>query len=412
MARDRSGVRVRVVVIGDIGVLGDMIHIGDEAMFEAAAVQLRARGATQITAISANPAESAARYGVDAVAPIGFGGLDRTASEKRMASVIRLASGDIAGPAFAPDDPARAVIDAVAQAEGVLIAGGGNMSSVWPMHIYERATLGAIAAARGIPLVITGQTIGPELTADDERILAALLSSAAAVGVRESASLELCRRIGVTAPLHAGVDDASFLVGAGLDTPTAPPYCVVTLANHIAGADREQFLSSAAALLDYVAEATGLAIVFFAHFASLNGRSAGDSVVHEQVLARMASPASVAPTTDARAAAHLARNASLVVTSRYHPAVFAAPAGVPVLGIAVDEYTTVKLTGALGNFGQSGVLPLADLLAGHGPAAAMDLWEERDSIRTASATLAAARSREMDEWMTRVANLLGASGAN
>jgi len=121
----------------------------------------------------------------------------------------------------------------------------------------------------------------------------------------------------------------------------------------------------------------------------------------------MASPASVAPTTDARAAAHLARNASLVVTSRYHPAVFAAPAGVPVLGIAVDEYTTVKLTGALGNFGQSGVLPIADLLGGGGPALALSLWQKRDSIRTSSIATAAARSREMNEWVTRVAHLLG-----
>jgi len=79
-----------------------------------------------------------------------------------------------------------------------------------------------------------------------------------------------------------------------------------------------------------------------------------------------------------------------------------------VLGIAVDEYTTVKLTGALGNFGQSGVLPLADLLAGHGPAAVLGLWQDRDSIRRATAAAAEARSREMDEWMSRVAQLLGA----
>ena len=61
----------RIVVIGDIGVVDGMIHIGDEAMFEAAVDALRERGITDITGISTTPAESAERYKISAIRTLG-----------------------------------------------------------------------------------------------------------------------------------------------------------------------------------------------------------------------------------------------------------------------------------------------------------------------------------------------------
>src|SRR6187431_2553150 len=117
---------MRVVAIGDVGVLDGMLHVGDEAMFEALVIELRARGATEITAISSNPEDTRARYGVNAM----------TAT-----------------------DPA--LEQAVGDADLVVIAGGGNMSSIWPQHILLRSTIGRLARDLGTPLVVTGQTIGP-----------------------------------------------------------------------------------------------------------------------------------------------------------------------------------------------------------------------------------------------------------
>ena len=57
---------VRLLSLGDIGVSDGMMHIGDEAMFEALRDEMRARGA-ELIAVSAEPAESADRYGIDAV---------------------------------------------------------------------------------------------------------------------------------------------------------------------------------------------------------------------------------------------------------------------------------------------------------------------------------------------------------
>ncbi|THG31080.1 polysaccharide pyruvyl transferase family protein [Naasia lichenicola] len=371
---------MRVVVIGDVGVLDGMVHIGDEAMFEELVTQLRARGAS-VVGISSAPSETAERYGIDAIPRIGWPAPhDRVASDDRRARVLRAAHGDPSG--LAADDPALAVIAAVREADGVAIAGGGNIASTWPVHIHERTTLGAIAAALGVPLVVSGQTIGPALVASDAERVRELLGSARRVGLREAASFALCARLGVPAELlHQTTDDASFLgiddPRLAADDPTAPG-CLVSLSGYLGDAPEEAALSAIAALLDAVHLATGLEITFLPHFGPL-GRSLGghldgdveggqplrgDDRIHSAVRARMTTGQGRAiPATDSRTAAALARSAQLVVTSRYHPAVFAAAAATPILGIPVDDYTRVKLTGALGNLGQACVVPLAELLA-------------------------------------------------
>ena len=87
------------------------------------------------------------------------------------------------------------------------------------------------------------------------------------------------------------------------------------------------------------------------------------------------------------------------MSSRYHPAVFAVSGGVPTIGLAVDEYTTVKLSGALGNLGQSSVLS-ADALD---PAVIATVWADRDGIRARGLELAEARRAASSAWWDRVA---------
>ena len=68
---------MRIVAIGDVGVVDGMMHIGDEAMFDALVEALRARGASSIVGVSGNPSETAERYGIEAVGRIGFTGARR-----------------------------------------------------------------------------------------------------------------------------------------------------------------------------------------------------------------------------------------------------------------------------------------------------------------------------------------------
>ncbi len=105
---------------------------------------------------------------------------------------------------------------------------------------------------------------------------------------------------------------------------------------------------------------TGGPVRFHAHFGPLTGtQPRGDAVLHEEVRARMRTPSTVVPTGDVAHAASLARSSALLITGRYHPAVFAAPAGVPVLGLVTDDYTAVKQRGALAHWGQDATVPIS-----------------------------------------------------
>ena len=345
---------MRVVALGDVGVIDDMMHIGDEAMFQSATEHLHARG-IDVVAVSSAPAETAARYRVHAVPRIRFDGLNRAESEVRLAAVLAAAEG--LGP-LAADDPARKVIAAVAGADGVLIAGGGNLASTWRLHVYERAALVGAAARLGRPAVVSGQTLGPDLRGRDRELVSELLATARLVGVRESTSHGLARDLGTDARL--GVDDASFV---GLEPGDSPPVgsgVLVSLSLSLGGAPRAATVERVARLVDAAAELVGGPVRFHAHFGPLTGvQPRGDAVLHEEVRALMQATSTVVPTGNAGEAASLARSAAVLITGRYHPAVFAAPAGVPVLGLVTDAYTAVKQRGALAHWGQEATVPIA-----------------------------------------------------
>lgn len=394
---------MRIVSIGDIGVLDDMVHIGDEAMFEALVDELGSRG-IEVTGLSAAPDESAARYGIRATQRIGFDlTAGRAAAHERMRAVVALARGRTADAGLASDDPAHAVVAAVADGDGVVVAGGGNLASTWPMHVFERASLAAVADSLARPFVITGQTLGPALVDDDRRLVAEMLATARLVGVRESASLALAQDLGVDAArLAQNVDDASFVGGDRVGRTAHAGAVVVSLSTHLGEVARADAVSALARLLDAVADATGAPIVFHAHWASLVAdESRGDTVLHEEVRAAMSRPSTTAPTTTSAASAALARTAGLQVTSRYHPAVFAASAGTPTLAISVDEYTRIKLRGALG--GGAEAMAIERVIEGDAHAAARALWDGRQPSRAAGIVRAERQRSTASAWWDRIA---------
>ncbi len=392
---------MRALVNGDIGVVDGMVHLGDEAMFEVARDELQARG-IRVVGVSAAPAESAARYGIDAVPRLGFAGLDRDAAAARSRMLVAAASEPAGLPS---DDPAAPALAALRDADGLVVAGGGNLASRWPVHIHERGTLVAMAAASGVPVAVSGQTLGPDLDPADAEAVAGMLRSSALVSARESASHALARSWGVDARL--GVDDASFLAW---HEPRATRVVVVSLSGWFAGRPGAATEVALAALIDRAADTAGGPVRFHAHFGPVDAGAAprGDAAVHERVRALMRTPSETVPIGDARSAAQLARSAALLVTSRYHPAVFAAPAGVPVLGVSADGYTEVKLRGALGQWTNPEVLSLDDLAA-RGADALATLWAARAEIAAAAASRLPAHRAAASGWWDAVAATFGAA---
>jgi polysaccharide pyruvyl transferase WcaK-like protein len=84
----------------------------------------------------------------------------------------------------------------------------------------------------------------------------------------------------------------------------------------------------------------------------------------------------------ARRAAGLTRRAAMVISTRYHPIVFGLSAGVPCLGIYTDEYTRVKIVGALGHAGlQNWAISMVEGLAGELSERVRRLSARRDGVR-------------------------------
>lgn len=405
---------MRVLLLGDIGLERGVLHVGDEAMFSEAVNNLRARGAT-LYALSATPEESIERYELDGAT----GRIDFTARfagtlaerDERLDNVLRTARGETGLIAW--DDPAWEVIESVIASDAVLITGGGNLSSQWPEHVYERAALGELAELLGKPLVISGQTVGPALTGRDGELVGALLRSARLIGVREARSFDVATELGATRVVRT-LDDAAYLSEAGHDEPTASrdPYVLVTLAPYAGSTPPATFAARTARLLDEVAAVTGLEVLLLPHVGSvLGGEPVGDAVPHEAVRdASTSGRLSLLPIVAPGEAARLAREATFSISTRYHPAVFAASGGVPWLTISVDEYTDVKLAGHAANFGLTeSALSSISLAAEDALDTFKATWESRDAIRD---HLLALRERDLahvSAWWDAVAAALAGS---
>jgi hypothetical protein len=62
----------------------------------------------------------------------------------------------------------------------------------------------------------------------------------------------------------------------------------------------------------------------------------------------------------------------------------------------------VKLTGALGNLGQSGVVTAAQVVVGEATASALGVWRARDDIRGRHAATVDDTRAVSDAWWDRV----------
>jgi polysaccharide pyruvyl transferase WcaK-like protein len=93
----------------------------------------------------------------------------------------------------------------------------------------------------------------------------------------------------------------------------------------------------------------------------------------------------------------------MLVTGRYHPAVFAAPAGVPIAALVVDAYTDVKLRGVLDHWGQSGLVDLDTVARGGAAPTLLRIAAGHRETRDRAAARIAAHREQSREWWDRVA---------
>lgn len=267
--------------------------------------------------------------------------------------------------------------DAIATMDAVVVSGGGNLNSRYGWLLYERAAAVRAAEHAGVPVYVTGQSLGPVLNPEDAQILERMLRTARSVTVREHSSLAWCRKRGIDARLS--VDDATdYLaaspartlhyaegVSAGQALDKLPERYVCVTVNECT----EQQAQQIACLLDSMWREHGYAPVFLSHFGDPQSPESGDIQTHQHIAEQLSpsTPATLLPILHADQSITVHRAAAFTLTSRYHPAVFSAAAGIPVLALVPDAFTQMRVGGALRQYGLGEfTLPLG-MLAGAVP---------------------------------------------
>ncbi|PFG20351.1 polysaccharide pyruvyl transferase family protein [Serinibacter salmoneus] len=401
---------MRIAVLGDIGQRAD--HVGDEAMTWAVAHEAAARGhdVLYLTRDAALTREARGPVATARSLEFPWPPHDRV----RYLTEIRAV---LAGrrDALPSHDQIFAFIEAIRGVDALVIAGGGNMSSWYGWLLAERIAALEVAAALGRPAVVTGQTIGPALTHHDRDDLAHALRAVDLVAAREDASARLLRTLTDPAHVVSVLDDASFLAHVPLPAghrpavPVSPGAIVATISPDALGPE-SVWLPAIAAMLDALAQRADRPVQLVPHM-GVAGQDDGDQRSHRLLAAAMTAPVEALPLEHPLVAAQRARAAGLVLTSRYHPVVFAAEGSVPTVAIAASGFTRTRVVGALARWGMP-----ADLVIDpwrESPAAWIEraeaVWRERETIaehlRSTAPTL---REHAAGFWDAVFARLQGA----
>ena len=393
----------RVLVVGDIG--QHTYHVGDEAMTIASALFLHEGGAA-VTLMTRDERHSA-RY---LNAPRGTEGegysylpfflfpwapaereltlaaleciLTELHADRERPSTAELvalpqvqALPEVLHPLEQTVERMVGFADSIAVMDAVVISGGGNLNSRFGWLLYERAAVALVTEYAGVPLFVTGQSLGPVLNPEDAQVLERMLRTARSVTVRESSSLAWCRERGIDARLS--VDDAT-------DYPVASPARTLHYAEGISASQAlnelpehyvcvtvnectDQQAQQIARLLDGMWREHGYAPVFLSHYGDPQNPTSGDIQAHQRIAERLSpsTPATLLPILHADQSVAVHRAAAFTLTSRYHPAVFSAAAGIPVLALVPDAFTQMRVGGALSQYGLGEfTLPLGMLAGG------------------------------------------------
>lgn len=395
----------RMTMIGDIG-WSRFYHLGDEAMTEFALDALRARADVEITLIAGEPEYAAKMYGVDAVSRIGFK-RDRPPNITRMRTILDYAESGGEKGGLAADDPAIRVIETVRNSDAVLIAGGGNLNSMFAQHIFERATLAKLARIFDKPYALTSQTLGPLIYDEDRGIVHDLLAEAEFVGTRESYTTQLAGELGAgDAKIRRQVDDAFSLTAGDADREavadlTDKPFIVASFAEKASSPmiTDSDYRLRVIEIVRRIAEETGLRLLLVPHGGAFAPAPQTRDQLTDAQIADSADNDLVQPTRmlTARQLVALTERAEFVIGTRYHAGIFAGAAAVPFISLAPNLYSSIRMRGAAENVGMRDfVLPLDsidDIVD-----TAVGVARNRDSLQTTLRQRSVARREEHRKW--------------
>ena len=346
---------MRVALLCDIDQA--IYHVGDEAIFASSAAQLQARGVDVV------PISRRQKYGPGGQAPdeairaleFPWPPQDR---QRYLAEIRAVIAGD--RDALPVDDKVFEIIEELHGVDALVIGGGGALNSRLGWLLYERLATALIVSEQGKPVILSGQSIGPDLSVSDREVLGELLDQCALVGMRDADSYRVAKQL---RPDHSAIfqtiDDA-VLLDADWSAPKANRIGV-TLAADPAPFPADDYLRVMAMVIDGLAGRTDAEIELIPHMADPDGGGV-DEQLHQSIAQRLQRPVASHPIERCRPSAQRLAECRWVVTTRFHPVVFGLLSGASVLPIGLGRYGLSRMDGALRNWGWgSGVVPFGAL---------------------------------------------------
>lgn len=363
----------KILMIGGYG----WKDIGDESMPHADLIKLRACLPSDIRIVmaSVDPAGTATRYGEQTVSDLLE--LQRVGNRSlqllRWSAIAGLflfgASLQKLGWRLALWPEARAYLDELANSSLLFNVGGGNLNSLTRGELYKKSVSYIAARILGVPVVVSGQTIGP-FTRRSDLLLARLgLNQVRMITFRDKEESRVTTRsIGVSRPvLRDAADDAITLPSitreqalallheeTSIDFNQQRPELLVLLnckasLSLFKQAGRANDLVVETHVLLQIAERLlaieGVTVIFVATDFT---HTVDDRVVHREVHRRLTNTSRAfileREYTDQELKGIISL-ADLALGMRYHFHVFAAAECVPFLGFASGEYQMRKLRG-------------------------------------------------------------------
>jgi len=339
------------LVVADLDGPPGKYHVGDEAMFEANLIRLRLRIGRhlRVAAFSNAPEFTRDFYGLDEVCP-----------PPRFAGGCRAALQPVAkgiGWAVPPQPRTAGPGRCMAAADGVLISGGGNLNSLYPICLKQRLAIALAARCRRVPVLMVGQGLGPICRRTDRWHLRLLALLCSAVGVRDRAmSRECLRQLRIpNRAVLVHLDDAfdlppaeeAELAAAG----PAPNRLWLAVSIHQREPESGEALASRWELLfaELLRQLPELGLCFLPHLVQA-GSPDDDLAAARRVAERLGTRGDgdlFLPSgwVSARTVRAWTARCAAALTTRYHQAVFAAACGVPVVGLGLGRYGVAKLAG-------------------------------------------------------------------
>ncbi|AOZ72453.1 hypothetical protein BK816_03385 [Boudabousia tangfeifanii] len=344
---------MRIAVLADIG--QHTYHVGDEAIGLQACRLLQDRG-HKVTLITRDIIATlrATSDQTDAIwaTPFPINPGQRHLAYLHAKMVVDQA---ISSPTLLPSEVAYvdselvALVRELEQVDALLIAGGGSLNSQYGWLFLERLLAMYIAQKLGKPYAISGQTLGPALTETDQDLATDIFNHAAILGWRDESSLTLAKATFPDANHQLVIDDASFFPHKVPNNQSAhgektEQYVLVSLnpeTDDTLGADP---VKEWAKFLDKIHEITHLPTLLVPHMAPPRSNT-WDEEFTNKVAKMMTSPVVALPVEQALVSANRVNRAALVISARFHPMVFGLARAVPVIGLAQNAYTAVRMTG-------------------------------------------------------------------